>query len=129
MEVYIFTQFRPQGHTLQLLERQQDRRKLFDIEKKPAMGSLKTAFLIALILTLSYQYTEALRPLIPSDCCQRYRMGGPIPRNRVQNYYRTPSDCHLDAVVFVTKIGKLVCSDPRMSWVKKLLSQLREIKP
>ncbi|XP_077787956.1 C-C motif chemokine 3 [Podarcis muralis] len=93
------------------------------------MGSLKTAFLIALILTLSYQYTEALRPRIPSDCCEGYRMGGQIPRNRVQNYYRTPSDCRLDAVVFVTKIGRRVCANPRMSWVKKLMSQLREIKP
>ncbi|XP_032634680.1 C-C motif chemokine 17-like [Chelonoidis abingdonii] len=87
------------------------------------MISLRTALLAAFLLGLSYQYATA-KSLIPVECCFDY-MTGAIQLAKLVDYYWTPSECHLQAVVLETVAGRKVCADPSKLWLKRAMKVLK----
>nr|XP_019575563.1 PREDICTED: C-C motif chemokine 26 [Rhinolophus sinicus] len=57
-------------------------------------------------------------------CCLRFSHKT-LPLNRVQTYEFTRSSCSQRAVIFTTKRGQKVCTDPKDKWVQKYISLLR----
>ncbi|XP_006037467.1 C-C motif chemokine 4-like [Alligator sinensis] len=62
---------------------------------------------------------------IPTSCCFSYTSRKP-PRNLVVKYYRTNKKCSWQAVVFITKKGREICSNPEDSWVQKYVNSLEQ---
>ncbi|EHB05097.1 C-C motif chemokine 4, partial [Heterocephalus glaber] len=58
----------------------------------------------------------------PTACC--FFISQKIPRNFVVDYYETSSQCPKPAVIFQTKRGREVCTDPRNTWVQKYITDL-----
>ncbi|XP_015268310.1 PREDICTED: C-C motif chemokine 17 [Gekko japonicus] len=92
------------------------------------MTPLKTSVLIFLILGVFCQCITAFYPSRSKECCYSYKRGGPLPVPLIAKYYKTPSDCALDAVVFVMKSKKTVCANPRESWVRRTIAILQRNK-
>nr|XP_056718323.1 C-C motif chemokine 17 [Euleptes europaea] len=88
------------------------------------MTPLKTSVLTFLILGVFCQCITAFYPARLKECCHSYKTGSPIQIPRIMNYFRTPSDCSLEAVVFVMSNGKKVCANPRNKWVKRTVTVL-----
>ncbi|KAM7146895.1 C-C motif chemokine 17-like [Macrochelys suwanniensis] len=86
------------------------------------MISLRTALLAAFILGVSYQYATA-KSHTPVECCFDY-VTGAIQLVKLVDFYTTPSECHLPAVVFKTRADRLVCADPSKLWVKRAIKVL-----
>lgn len=87
------------------------------------MISLRTALLAAFLLGLSYQYAS-VEPPIAVECCFDY-MTGAIQLAKLVDFYWTPSECHLQAVVLETVSGRKVCADPSKLWVKRAIKVLQ----
>ncbi|XP_038224873.1 C-C motif chemokine 17-like [Dermochelys coriacea] len=87
------------------------------------MISLRTALLAAFILGVSYQYATAKSP-IPKECCFDY-VTGAIQLAKLVDFYNTPSECHLQAVVLETRADRKVCADPSKPWVKRAIRVLQ----
>ncbi|KAM9122204.1 C-C motif chemokine 17-like [Pangshura tecta] len=87
------------------------------------MINLRTALLAAFLLGLSYQYATA-KSLIPVECCFDY-VTGAIQLAKLVDFYWTPSECHLQAVVLETIAGRKVCADPSKLWVKRATKVLQ----
>ncbi|XP_039358485.1 C-C motif chemokine 17-like isoform X1 [Mauremys reevesii] len=87
------------------------------------MISLRTALLAAFLLGLSYQYATAISPT-PVECCFD-RVTGAIQLAKLVDFYLTPSECHLQAVVLETVAGRKVCADPSKLWVKRAIKVLQ----
>ncbi|XP_030437800.1 C-C motif chemokine 17-like [Gopherus evgoodei] len=87
------------------------------------MISLRTALLAAFLLGLAYQYATAKSPT-PVECCFDY-MTGAIQLAKLVDFYWTPSECHLQAVVLETVAGRKVCADPSKLWVKRAIRVLQ----
>ncbi|XP_062817895.1 eotaxin-like [Anolis carolinensis] len=92
------------------------------------MAGLKTALFLALLLTLFYQQVAAVCPSCPKECCFAVRKGRPLRANIMASYYRTTSDCYLNALVLVLKSGKRICVNPKSPWVKGVIGRLPEKK-
>ncbi|XP_077166194.1 C-C motif chemokine 17-like [Paroedura picta] len=92
------------------------------------MTALKTAVLIVLILGVFCQCIAAFYPSRSKECCYGYKKGKPLLLRQIVTYYKTPSDCSLDAVVFVMKTRRTVCADPRDPWVKRSIDILKNRK-
>ncbi|XP_075796827.1 C-C motif chemokine 17-like [Pelodiscus sinensis] len=90
------------------------------------MISLRTALLATFLLAVSYRYATA-RPDTPKECCFDY-VTGPIQFTKLVDFYRTSSDCHLQAVVLETHADRKVCADPSKLWVKRAISRLEAKK-
>ncbi|NWT16998.1 CCL4 protein, partial [Vireo altiloquus] len=58
-------------------------------------------------------------------CCIKYAQHK-LPWKRIQSHYVTSSRCPLPAIVFVTKEGRLVCADPKNTWVQSYLQILEQ---
>ncbi|XP_044842744.1 C-C motif chemokine 17-like isoform X2 [Mauremys mutica] len=87
------------------------------------MISLRTALLAAFLLGLSYQYAT-VKPRLPMECCFVY-MTGAIQLDKLVDFYWTPSECNLQAVVLETVSGRKVCADPSKVWVKRAIKVLQ----
>uniref|UniRef100_A0A8B9MN44 Chemokine interleukin-8-like domain-containing protein n=1 Tax=Accipiter nisus TaxID=211598 RepID=A0A8B9MN44_9AVES len=61
----------------------------------------------------------------PTECC--FKHAQKVIRH-IENFYETPSDCSLPAVVIVAASGDKVCADPKKPWVKRALKKLRRKK-
>uniref|UniRef100_A0A8C3RVT0 C-C motif chemokine n=1 Tax=Chelydra serpentina TaxID=8475 RepID=A0A8C3RVT0_CHESE len=59
----------------------------------------------------------------PVECCFDY-VTGAIQLVKLVDFYTTPSECHLPAVVFKTRADRLVCADPSKLWVKRAMKVL-----
>ncbi|XP_067406088.1 C-C motif chemokine 5-like [Emydura macquarii macquarii] len=86
------------------------------------MISLRTALLATFILAVSYQHATA-KPHTPVECCFHY-MPKPIQLSKLVDFYWTPKECHLPAVVFVTGANRQVCADPAKPWTKAAIKFL-----
>uniref|UniRef100_A0A663EIP4 Chemokine interleukin-8-like domain-containing protein n=1 Tax=Aquila chrysaetos chrysaetos TaxID=223781 RepID=A0A663EIP4_AQUCH len=62
---------------------------------------------------------------MPTECCFKHAQK---PIRHIQNFYETPSDCSLPAVVIVAASGAEVCADPKKPWVKRAMKKLRRKK-
>uniref|UniRef100_A0A8C0GCN9 C-C motif chemokine n=1 Tax=Chelonoidis abingdonii TaxID=106734 RepID=A0A8C0GCN9_CHEAB len=61
----------------------------------------------------------------PTSCCFSY-VSKPIPRSHVVKYRHTSSKCSLPAVIFTTKKGREVCSDPNARWVQEYIKHVKQ---
>ncbi|KAM5165093.1 C-C motif chemokine 20-like [Mantella aurantiaca] len=59
------------------------------------------------------------------DCCYLYYKR-PIPVKAIRSYttQRSNEVCHINAIIFKTKKGKLFCADINDEWVKKAIKFL-----
>ncbi|XP_032841220.2 C-C motif chemokine 3-like [Tyto alba] len=87
------------------------------------MLAARTVPLLVLLLIFSLHHATAY--FSPTECCYSQAQK---PVRQVQNFYKTPSDCSLPAVVIVTATGDKVCADPKKAWVKKIMKNLGKKK-
>uniref|UniRef100_A0A674J6F1 C-C motif chemokine n=1 Tax=Terrapene triunguis TaxID=2587831 RepID=A0A674J6F1_9SAUR len=59
----------------------------------------------------------------PVECCFNY-VTGAIQLAKLVDFYWTPRECHLAAVVLETVAGREVCADPSKPWVKRAIRVL-----
>uniref|UniRef100_A0A8C4W924 C-C motif chemokine n=1 Tax=Gopherus evgoodei TaxID=1825980 RepID=A0A8C4W924_9SAUR len=60
----------------------------------------------------------------PVECCFDY-VTGAIQLAKLVDFYWTPSECHLQAIVLETVAGRNVCADPSKLWVKRAIRVLQ----
>ncbi|KAL4681096.1 hypothetical protein H8957_007002 [Semnopithecus entellus] len=61
----------------------------------------------------------------PSECCLTYTTHK-IPRQRIMDYYETNSQCSKPGIVFITKRGHSICTNPRDKWVQDYIKHMEE---
>ncbi|XP_010716160.1 C-C motif chemokine 14 [Meleagris gallopavo] len=88
---------------------------------------LSTKPLLLLLLLLSISQHSSAAPYAPSECCFKLAKAA-LRLEALKNFYETPSDCLLKAIVFETKSGIKVCAKPNTPWVKKAISSLQKKK-
>ncbi|XP_053905288.1 C-C motif chemokine 17-like [Malaclemys terrapin pileata] len=86
------------------------------------MISLRTVLLATFLLGVSYQYATAISST-PVECCFNY-VTGAIQLSKLVDFYNTPRECHLPAVVLETVADRKVCADPSKPWVKRAIRVL-----
>ncbi|XP_060613713.2 C-C motif chemokine 4-like [Anolis sagrei] len=59
----------------------------------------------------------------PTSCCFTYTLRK-IPRSHVVDYYETNSRCSQPGIVFITRKGREVCSNPAERWVQEYVNEL-----
>ncbi|XP_043080557.1 C-C motif chemokine 20a.3 [Puntigrus tetrazona] len=61
------------------------------------------------------------------SCCRKYTKGQ-IPMAIIKGYsiQTMTRNCHIDAVIFHTKGGRNVCTDPSKIWVMESIRKLKE---
>uniref|UniRef100_A0A2K5EK68 C-C motif chemokine n=1 Tax=Aotus nancymaae TaxID=37293 RepID=A0A2K5EK68_AOTNA len=64
-------------------------------------------------------------PYQPSECCFAYTTHR-IPRQRIVAYYGTNSQCSKPGIVFITKRGKSICTNPNDKWVQDYIKGMEE---
>uniref|UniRef100_A0A2K5QA24 C-C motif chemokine n=1 Tax=Cebus imitator TaxID=2715852 RepID=A0A2K5QA24_CEBIM len=64
-------------------------------------------------------------PYQPSECCFTYTTHR-IPRPRIVAYYGTNSQCSKPGIVFITKRGKSICTNPNDEWVQDYIKGMEE---
>lgn len=64
---------------------------------------------------------ESVNP--PPNCCLKYHEKV-LPRKLVVGY-RQALNCHLPAIVFITKRKREVCTDPNNDWVQEYIKDPR----
>uniref|UniRef100_A0A8C3S1I9 C-C motif chemokine n=1 Tax=Chelydra serpentina TaxID=8475 RepID=A0A8C3S1I9_CHESE len=83
------------------------------------------AFAVLLIAALCSQVHSQLGKSYgvntPTSCCFSH-VPKQIPRSLVVKYRHTNSKCSLPAVIFTTKKGREVCSDPNAQWVQEYVN-------
>ncbi|EDL19362.1 C-C motif chemokine 24 isoform X1 [Mus musculus] len=61
---------------------------------------------------------------IPSSCCTSF-ISKKIPENRVVSYQlANGSICPKAGVIFITKKGHKICTDPKLLWVQRHIQKL-----
>ncbi|XP_068946024.1 C-C motif chemokine 2-like [Petaurus breviceps papuanus] len=62
-------------------------------------------------------------PSTPTTCCFDYTTRK-IPLNRVVSYEVTSSRCAKEGVIFVTRRGLQICTNPKEQWVQDIRDHL-----
>ncbi|KAK7159698.1 hypothetical protein R3I94_005897 [Phoxinus phoxinus] len=81
----------------------------------------------ALLLLLCFWVT--LSQSSPVRCCTKYS-SQPLPVHRLKDFSRQDGTmtCNIQAVIFTTVKGRLVCANPDDLWVQKAISHIQEKK-
>ncbi|XP_054449319.1 C-C motif chemokine 16 [Pteronotus mesoamericanus] len=86
-------------------------------------ASTAAPFLLILILTIasvSQSQTKIFESVsLPQTCCLKYQKKV-LPRKLVVGY-RKALNCHLPAVIFITKKNREICTNPSNEWVQDYL--------
>uniref|UniRef100_A0A2K6EEG4 C-C motif chemokine n=1 Tax=Propithecus coquereli TaxID=379532 RepID=A0A2K6EEG4_PROCO len=64
-------------------------------------------------------------PYHPAECCFTY-ITHELPRYRITDYYETSSQCSKPGIVFITKKGHYICSNPSDDWVQDYIKDMEE---
>ncbi|XP_053424953.1 C-C motif chemokine 16 [Nycticebus coucang] len=89
--------------------------------------SVTAFFLLIFILTTTFTFCS--QPKIPESvnhpptCCLKYHEKV-LPRKLVAGY-RKALNCHLPAIIFVTKRNREVCANPSDKWVQEYIQDPR----
>uniref|UniRef100_A0A8C6V550 C-C motif chemokine n=1 Tax=Naja naja TaxID=35670 RepID=A0A8C6V550_NAJNA len=70
-------------------------------------------------------FTKPVIPMdpVPTFCCFSFTKR-PIPLNLLKSFEYTSGRCNLAAVVFLTKRGHKICTDPSEAWVQDRIRAL-----
>ncbi|XP_008016556.1 C-C motif chemokine 26 [Chlorocebus sabaeus] len=92
------------------------------------MVGLSVASAVILASLLSLHLGTATRGTdIAKTCCFQHSHKS-LPWTRVQSYEFTSNSCSQQAVIFTTKRGKKVCTNPKKKWVQRYISLLKTQK-
>ncbi|XP_037643468.1 eotaxin-like isoform X2 [Sebastes umbrosus] len=84
--------------------------------------------LAALLCFTTWMSVGHATPRPVSSCCLG-RSDTMVQFKRILNYtIQTDGVCQITAVVFLTKLGKRICSDPNSDWAKRTILKLDEEK-
>ncbi|XP_037643467.1 eotaxin-like isoform X1 [Sebastes umbrosus] len=84
--------------------------------------------LAALLCFTTWMSVGIATPRPVSSCCLG-RSDTMVQFKRILNYtIQTDGVCQITAVVFLTKLGKRICSDPNSDWAKRTILKLDEEK-
>uniref|UniRef100_A0A8C8VLD8 C-C motif chemokine n=1 Tax=Pelusios castaneus TaxID=367368 RepID=A0A8C8VLD8_9SAUR len=77
-------------------------------------------FFCALLLLASFccQSLAQRAPGAPDKCCFKFQTSK-IRKGNIVGWYFTSPECPHPAVVFQTRVGKEICTNPDKPWVKK----------
>ncbi|XP_056298474.1 C-C motif chemokine 36.1 [Pseudoliparis swirei] len=59
----------------------------------------------------------------PDDCCFR-TYPWKLSRKLIRSYYLTDYRCAMPAAILVTKKGRHICVDPKLSWVRNIMKRV-----
>ncbi|XP_036310121.1 C-C motif chemokine 13 [Pipistrellus kuhlii] len=91
-------------------------------------GGLLCLLLTVAVAALSSQVLAGPGALnIGSTCC--FKFYKKIPLQKLRSYQVTSSHCGLKAVIFITKLGKEVCANPKEKWVQDHMKHLDMPRP
>ncbi|XP_004690304.1 PREDICTED: C-C motif chemokine 17 [Condylura cristata] len=91
------------------------------------MTPLKMLLLVALLLGVSLQDTQAARaPNVGLACCKNFYRK-PIPLRRLVGWDRTSEECSKMAIVLITVQGKAICTDPKDPKTKRAIKYLQKV--
>uniref|UniRef100_A0A8C1P8X6 C-C motif chemokine n=1 Tax=Cyprinus carpio TaxID=7962 RepID=A0A8C1P8X6_CYPCA len=68
-------------------------------------------------------YVSVLCANLPSECCFN-NYGRKIPIAKIDSYIEIRVDCPKPGVIFVTKKGYRMCTDPQLGWVKSAMKAI-----
>ncbi|KAJ1072257.1 hypothetical protein K5549_016319, partial [Capra hircus] len=87
--------------------------------------SVAALFLLILTITSAVhsqpKIPESVNP--PPTCCQKYHEKV-LPKKLVVGY-RQALNCHLPAIIFITKRKREVCTNPENDWVQEYIKDPR----
>ncbi|NWR97644.1 CCL14 protein, partial [Motacilla alba] len=66
-------------------------------------------------------------PYTPAECCFDY-VKGVLRLDNLVDFYSTARECYFPAIVFETKKGAKVCTNPQEKWVKRAVKVLQKKK-
>ncbi|XP_053143292.1 eotaxin-like [Hemicordylus capensis] len=79
---------------------------------------------VALLLVATACFSQDVDgPSLTLTCCT-HNSHSPLPLRLLASYTRTSDDCPLPSVVFTTKGGKKICTDPRVAWTQDRIHHL-----
>ncbi|XP_017328678.1 C-C motif chemokine 3-like 1 [Ictalurus punctatus] len=81
--------------------------------------SLLLVLLVLLGLTCLQSFTTAHNGHGPSKCCFNYQTH-PIPVTFITAYEETEHQCTKPGVIFTLNLGRRLCADPGVEWVKNI---------
>ncbi|NWW00426.1 CCL4 protein, partial [Machaerirhynchus nigripectus] len=88
--------------------------------------NMKMSVVALAILIAAFCYQTSAGPIgsdPPTSCCFSYT-SRQLPRSFVKDYYETSSQCSQPAIVFITRKGREVCSNPTEDWVQQYVNEL-----
>ncbi|XP_016419757.1 C-C motif chemokine 20a.3 [Sinocyclocheilus rhinocerous] len=87
------------------------------------MTRISASVIVLLVAALSVLCTDASA----LSCCRKYTKGQ-IPMAIIKGYsiQTMTRNCHIDAVIFHTKEGRNICTDPSKTWVMASIRKLRK---
>nr|XP_033796225.1 C-C motif chemokine 22 [Geotrypetes seraphini] len=88
------------------------------------MNLLQRALLLTLLLGASLQANLGNNRGI--ECCTEY-VKHRVRLSLLMSFHETSYSCFKRAIVFSTE-RKLVCADPRLKWVQKAITYIKELK-
>ncbi|XP_014803378.1 PREDICTED: monocyte chemotactic protein 1B-like [Calidris pugnax] len=89
------------------------------------MLTARTVLALVLLLTLSLHCDAAI--FAPVECCFSYRKS-PLRLPNLKGFYVTPKGCFSQAIVFETRNGSKICTNPEEAWVKNTVERLQKKK-
>uniref|UniRef100_A0A8D2FF01 C-C motif chemokine n=1 Tax=Theropithecus gelada TaxID=9565 RepID=A0A8D2FF01_THEGE len=83
------------------------------------------SFFLLITIALGTKTESSSRGPYPSECCLTYTTHK-ILRQRIMDYYETNSQCSKPGIVFITKRGHSICTNPRDKWVQDYIKHMEE---
>ncbi|XP_023052044.1 C-C motif chemokine 14 [Piliocolobus tephrosceles] len=99
------------------------KQKVFKIQLKLAGPANSMAFNQGPLLSIRCSLLGGTLP--QSECCLNYTTHK-IPHQRIMDYYETNSQCSKPGIVFITKRGHSICTNPRDKWVQDYIKHMEE---
>ncbi|XP_008562177.1 PREDICTED: C-C motif chemokine 14 [Galeopterus variegatus] len=95
---------------------------------KVSVAAISSLLLLLIITTVALGAeagSSSRGPYHPTACCFSY-ITHALPRRWITDYYETSGQCSKPGVVFLTKKGHSICTNPSDKWVQDYIKDLEE---